>query len=310
MGSEMCIRDSFKGIYSSHNDHNYFEIAHSLQRQFAQGGIYKNICTYNFVDNHDVNRIGDNCRDRAHLKNIYTVLYTMPGVPSVYYGSEWGIHGTRTNQSDRELRPCLDLGSIPDADETLCAFLKTLGSARRSLPALQYGDFENTVIKNEQLVFMRRCEGQTVYVALNVANSEQWIGFHVDGSYQKLTDALTGDVFTVDNGWANIPVPQNGARVLVLHNGEFTRKLVQGGPVPQDCQREETPVPVTCGRYRHFKGNEYEVIGIAQHSETGEKLVVYKAMYGEQGLWVRPYDMFTEPVEQNGQLVARFTKLS
>lgn len=302
--------ECFKGIYSSHNDHNYFEIAHSLQRQFAQGGIYKNICTYNFVDNHDVNRIGDNCRDRAHLKNIYTVLYTMPGVPSVYYGSEWGIHGTRTNQSDRELRPCLDLGSIPDADETLCAFLKTLGSARRSLPALQYGDFENTVIKNEQLVFMRRCEGQTVYVALNVANSEQWIGFHVDGSYQKLTDALTGDVFTVDNGWANIPVPQNGARVLVLHNGEFTRKLVQGGPVPQDCQREETPVPVTCGRYRHFKGNEYEVIGIAQHSETGEKLVVYKAMYGEQGLWVRPYDMFTEPVEQNGQLVARFTKLS
>ena len=52
------------------------------------------------------------------------------------------------------------------------------------------------------------------------------------------------------------------------------------------------------------------MIGIAQHSETGEKLVVYKAMYGEQGLWVRPYDMFTEPVEQNGQLVARFTKLS
>ena len=67
---------------------------------------------------------------------------------------------------------------------------------------------------------------------------------------------------------------------------------------------------MTCGRYRHFKGNEYEVIGIAQHSETGEKLVVYKAMYGEQGLWVRPYDMFTETVEQNGQRVARFTKLS
>ena len=79
----------------------------------------------------------------------------MPGVPSIYYGSEWGIHGTRTNQSDKALRPCLDLGAIPDADEALCDFLKTLGTVRRSLPALQYGNFENTVIKNEQLVYMR-----------------------------------------------------------------------------------------------------------------------------------------------------------
>lgn len=302
--------ECYKGIYSSHNDHNYFEIAHSLQRQFAQGGIYKNICTYNFVDNHDVNRIVDSCRDRAHLKNIYTVLYTMPGVPSIYYGSEWGIHGTRTNQSDKALRPCLDMGAIPDADEALCDFLKTLGTVRHSLPALQYGDFENTVIKNEQLVYMRRCEGQTVYVALNIANSEQWMGFHVEGSCQKLTDALTGDIFDVENGWANIPIPQNDARILVLNNGEFTLTLPQGKPIEQKSPKNAAPLTVTPGRYRHFKGNEYEVTGIATHSETGEKLVVYKALYGEQGLWVRPYDMFIETVEQNGQRVPRFTKLS
>lgn len=306
--------ECYKGIYSSHNDHNYFEIAHSLQRQFAQGGIYKNICTYNFVDNHDVNRIGDNCRDRAHLKNIYTVLYTMPGVPSIYYGSEWGIHGTRSNQSDKELRPCLDLGSIPDADDELCSYLNRLGTVRRALPALQYGDFENTMIKNEQLVYKRRCEGQTVYVALNIAGGEQWLGFQADGAFCKLTDALTGDVFDLQNGWANIPVAQNCARILVPNNGDFALAAPESSPVFKQekapASSDDIPAPVTPGRYRHFKGNEYEVIGIAKHSETGEQLVVYRAMYGEQDLWVRPYDMFTETVEQNGSRVPRFIKLS
>lgn len=63
------------------------------------------------------------------------------------------------------------------------------------------------------------------------------------------------------------------------------------------------------GRYRHFKGNEYEVIGVAKHSETMEDLVVYRALYGEQGLWVRPAAMWNERVELNGQLVQRFIKI-
>ena len=136
------------------------------------------------------------------------------------------------------------------------------------------------------------------------------MGFHVDGSCQKLTDALTGEVFDVENGWANIPIPQNEARILVLNNGEFTLSLPQGKPIEQESPQNAVPLAVTPGRYRHFKGNEYEVTGIATHSETGEKLVVYQALYGEQGLWVRPYDMFIETVEQNGQRVPRFTKLS
>lgn len=60
------------------------------------------------------------------------------------------------------------------------------------------------------------------------------------------------------------------------------------------------------GKYRHYKGNEYEVIGVAKHSETLEELVVYRAMYGEKGLWVRPLAMFTETVDFNGKKVVRF----
>ena len=61
------------------------------------------------------------------------------------------------------------------------------------------------------------------------------------------------------------------------------------------------------GKYRHFKGNEYEVIGIARHSETDEAMVVYRPLYGEGGLWVRPASMWNETVERDGQVYQRFT---
>lgn len=64
------------------------------------------------------------------------------------------------------------------------------------------------------------------------------------------------------------------------------------------------------GRYRHYKGNEYEVIGLAQHSETLEPLVVYRALYGAQGLWVRPRDMFLESVDIDGKRLPRFARIA
>lgn len=67
------------------------------------------------------------------------------------------------------------------------------------------------------------------------------------------------------------------------------------------------PVPeLTPGRYRHYKGNDYEVVAVARHSETLEPVVVYKALYGEGGLWVRPYTMFSEHVVIDGRPVRRF----
>ena len=64
---------------------------------------------------------------------------------------------------------------------------------------------------------------------------------------------------------------------------------------------------IRLGKYRHFKGNEYEVIGIARHSETDEAMVVYRPLYGEGGLWVRPASMWNETVERDGQVYQRFT---
>ena len=66
---------------------------------------------------------------------------------------------------------------------------------------------------------------------------------------------------------------------------------------------------ITAGKYRHFKGNEYEVLYVARHSETLEEMVVYRALYGERGIWVRPASMWNELMERDGKTYRRFTKI-
>lgn len=301
--------ECYKGIYSSHNDHNYFEIAHSLNRQFGNGGIYSNIYTYNFVDNHDVNRIASTLKEQEHLQNVYTLMYCMPGVSSIYYGSEWGIKGQRNDHSDYELRPCINLCNI--VHNNLLQHIQKLGIVRKSLEALKYGSFENVVIKNEQLVFKRKTDSQTVYIALNLSCNEQYVDFNIDGNGILTDVSNNNEVFSVD-GYANLAIPAFSSRILVLNDGSF--KFNFDDTPKEDCKNEDTepsvacvnPEPIKLGKYRHFKGNEYEVIGIAKHSETQEDMVVYKALYDNSSLWVRPAEMFDETVEHDGIKMKRF----
>ena len=74
-----------------------------------------------------------------------------------------------------------------------------------------------------------------------------------------------------------------------------------------ECGKLITMNTIKLGRYRHFKGNEYEVIALATHSETGERMVVYRALYGDGGVWVRPVSMWNENVERDGKVYKRFT---
>ncbi len=304
--------ECYKGIYSSHNEHNYFEIAHSLNRQFANGGIYQNIYTYNFVDNHDVNRIASVLKDKNHLFNVYTMLYTMPGVPSIYYGSEFGIEGMRTSHSDAELRPCLDLNNIPNANYELFNHIAKLGKVRLALEALKYGKFENANIKNETLVYKRFSDNQTVFVAFNLTNHDERIGF--DARYNgKLTDVLDNNRMFDANGWTEVDMKPYSARILVVNDGSFKldlseetqTKSVESTPKAEEITNED----INIGRYRHFKGGVYDVIGFAKHSETGEKLVIYKSAENPDDVWARPYDMFAEIIDRDGQKIKRFAKM-
>lgn len=309
--------ECYKGIYSSHNDHNYFEIAHSLSRQFGNGGIYRNIYTYNFVDNHDVNRIASDLKDKNHLENVYTLMYTMPGVPSIYYGSEYGIEGKRTKFSDYELRPCLDLNNIENANYDLLNHIIKLGKVRLALDALKYGKFDNVNIMNEKLVYKRFTDNQTVFVAFNLTDHDEKIGFNT-GCNAKLTDVLNDNEVIDVNGYCELSLKPYSSRILVVNDGSFkvdfneeceVKTVIADVPTKKEKKAEKLK-KVQKGRYRHFKGSEYEVLGVSTHSETGEKLVIYMSVDGKETLWARPYDMFIDVVEHNGKTVNRFTLLS
>ncbi len=339
--------ECYKGIYSSHNDHNYFEIAHSLGRQFANGGIYHNIYTYNFVDNHDVDRIASTLKDKNHLKNVYTMMYTMPGVPSVYYGSEFAIEGKRTKYSDYELRPCIDLNHVENADYDLFNHICRLGRIRRELEALKYGKYENVNIMNEKLVYKRYTDNQTIFAAFNLSDREERIGFDT-GCNAKLTDVLNNnEVFDV-NGYYEITMPPYSSRILVVNDGSFKiyfsneiekaniqndNKILEQAIDNSDensddnnCQNETATILESdnnsilenngdsnlpyLGRYRHFKGKEYEVIGFATHTETGDKLVIYTSFDEEAEVWARPVENFNSCVEIEGKTIKRFTHIN
>lgn len=164
--------ECWKGIYSSHNDKNYFEIAHSLNRQLGKGGIYEGLRLYNFVDNHDVNRISSMLKKKEHLLNVYTLLFTMPGIPSIYYGSEWGIEGEKVKgpQADLPLRPAISISDMEGIGEELLRYISGLAKWYHESEVLRFGDYENVLIRNQQLVFARNYEGKTVLVALNLAD--------------------------------------------------------------------------------------------------------------------------------------------
>ena len=111
-----------KALYSGHNDHNYFEIAHTVQR--TNGMVPAHIKLYNFVDNHDVERIYTKLMNKAHYTPVHILLYTLPGIPSVYYGSEFGIEGRKERWSDASLRPYIDLADhASDRTENPCTAL-------------------------------------------------------------------------------------------------------------------------------------------------------------------------------------------
>jgi glycosidase len=166
--------ECYKGLYSSHNDRNYFEIAYALNRQFGDGGLYRDLPLYNFADNHDVNRIASTLRNRAHLYPLHLLLFTMPGVPSVYAGSEWGIAGVRRPGDDSRLRPALaspSAAAARGAHPHLTDAVARFAAIRHSSPALRRGSYRQLLVAPEQLAFSRQAGDDHVMVAVNAAGA-------------------------------------------------------------------------------------------------------------------------------------------
>ena len=160
--------ECYKGLYSSFNCMNMFEIAHSLHRQFGsdQWCIYRGKHLMTFVDNHDVTRLASILTNKKHIPLAYGLLMGMPGIPCLYYGSEWAEQGEKAPDNDYALRPCFE---EPKPNE-LTEFIKKLIRVRQGSDALCNGAYKNVVIQNHQLLFERCSEKERVIVAINAAD--------------------------------------------------------------------------------------------------------------------------------------------
>lgn len=206
-----------KGLYSGHNDHNYFEIAHTIRRQFdANGGIYRGRTLYSFVDNHDVDRIMSKLKEKAHIYPLYTLLYTLPGIPSIYYGSEWGIEGRKEGANDDGMRPRLILEEMEkqNAHPKLTAHIRALGRLRKGNAVLAEGTYRELLLTNRQYAFARILGDEAVVVAVN--NDEAPAQIQVPLPAGVARDAFTGEVIPSENGRLDLSLEACGSRVFLV----------------------------------------------------------------------------------------------
>ena len=201
-----------KALYSGHNDHNYFEIAHTVKYLLNMG----NLNLYNFVDNHDVERIYTKLSNKAHFAPVHVLLYTLPGIPSIYYGSEFGIEGKKEKFSDDSLRPALNLKDYADATTTNpnTALIAALGKVRQHTPALSYGSYAELQLTNRQFAFARDLDGVRVIVTVN--NDDNAAGMNLPaGNCAEYVGALTGQKVSVEGGRINVTVAANSGEIWV-----------------------------------------------------------------------------------------------
>lgn len=210
--------ECYKGLYSSFNDHNFFEIAWSLNRLFGSSGLYQDLQLYSFADNHDVSRISSLLNNPAHLIPLYTLMFTMPGVPSIYYGSEFGVQGRKEN-GDSTLRPALDLVKClkENGNSNLFETLKRLIRVRKENYVFQVGSYRQLNLTNEQFAFTRESGGNFAITALNAADHFAAMEIQVPGGYSgSLMDLIQpGDLFHPVNGTLHLDLAPNSVRLLV-----------------------------------------------------------------------------------------------
>ncbi|MGN0165277.1 MAG: alpha-amylase family glycosyl hydrolase [Lachnospiraceae bacterium] len=192
--------ECYKGLYSSFNSLNMFEIVHSLKRQFGPENwtLYKNKHLLAFVDNHDVTRVASILTNPEHLPLIYGLLFSMPGVPCIYYGSEWGTKALKS-QGDPALRPCFEKPEWNQLTDAVSKF----AHAHRMEKALQYGDFSAPVLTNKQCVLERKCDGERILIAINAEENGYEACFKTGAVTGK--DILTGEEVSLDNGKLYLP---------------------------------------------------------------------------------------------------------
>ena len=200
-----------KSLYSGLNDHNFFEIAHNVRRLQNIGARL-----YTFLDNHDENRIASKLKEKAHLPLAWLLLYTLPGIPSVYYGDEWAIEGVRTRDSDRALRPAISMENGQKLDCELTELIRQLGQIHTEHKCFHGGQYQELLLTNRQYAFSRSSENSLTITAANSDDGESTLSIPVGVSAGQAVNLIDGTSILFENGRLTLTLPGNSGAVLEI----------------------------------------------------------------------------------------------
>lgn len=204
-------------LYNSFNHNDFGIIAHKLNKKFGDHGIYKNLNLYNFLDNHDVNRIGSVLKNKEHIYPLYSLLFAMSGIPSIYYGSEFGIKGKRTRVDDSPLRPFLELKKLYKKNIDLVQAISKFSYIRNHSQSLQYGHYKELYVKHHLFAFARFTNHEYMIIIINSSEYTESIEFiipHIKNAY--VIDVLNNnEKFLIQNHKLKVyPLWKNWGRFL------------------------------------------------------------------------------------------------
>ncbi|MBQ7096501.1 MAG: alpha-amylase [Clostridia bacterium] len=262
-----------KALYSGHNDCNYFEIAHTVKRLYEMGGNKSDgLRLYNFADNHDVERIYTKLKNKNHFVPVHILLYTLPGVPSVYYGSEFGIEGQKQRGSDDSLRPAISYEQYVDATakSNLTNLISGLGEIRLTTKALSYGDYKELLLTNGQYAFARNYNGVSVIVTVNNSENDFMMNMPAQNA-EEYVGGLSGEKAPVKDGCISVNVKANSGEIWL--------------PV---CQMDKPVLPINLGMNK-----EPEAVSVCEKEADFAEVEVAEKPDGEQ-CGLRPNKTFEE----------------
>ena len=256
-----------KALYSGHNDHNYFEVAHTIK--YVNDMVGNNLKLYSFVDNHDVERIYTKLNNKAHFLPVHVMLYTLPGVPSIYYGSEFGIEGKKERGSDDSLRPALNYEDYKGAIDTnpCTKLIAALGKIRQNTPALCYGDYKELELQTTHYAYARTLDGKSVVTTVNNGDNDVYMDLTC-GNSAEYVGALTGEHVSANNGCIHVRVPANSGEIWIPAEvcGESFAPI-------KTVEIEKAPEPVRVDKEPEVQPKEQPVEQVVEEKET-EKVVV------------------------------------
>lgn len=200
-----------KSLYSGLNDYNFFEIAHNVKRLESIGTKL-----YTFLDNHDENRIASKLNKKEHLPLAHLLLLTLPGIPSIYYGGEWGMEGMRTRYSDVDLRPAVTIAEGEKLHSGLTDVITSLTHIHAENPEYYGGRYQELLLNNRQYAFARQAQGSAAITVLNIDDQPAAVSIPAPIAAVSAKNLMDGTVVTVESGRLNMILQGNTGTVLKM----------------------------------------------------------------------------------------------